>query len=48
MDSNKKHSKEKEARKEEAKKVQDMDCRFYQNKLPKPNDLVMVKINFYY
>lgn len=44
MDStNKKITKDKEGRKEDAKKIQEIESRFYENKYPNVDDLVMVK-----
>ena len=45
MDTGKKHQKDKEGRKEDAKKIQEIECRFYENKYPNIDDLVMVKNN---
>lgn len=39
---NKKTPKDKEGRKEDAKKIQEIESRFYENKYPNVDDLVMV------
>lgn len=39
----KKVQKDKESRKEDAKKITEIECRFYENKYPNVDDLVMVK-----
>lgn len=44
MESSKKPQKNKKDREEEAKRIQEIECRFYENKLPAKDDLVMVKI----
>ena len=43
MDTNtKKVQKDKEGTKQDAKKIQEIECRFYENKYPNVDDLVMV------
>ncbi len=45
MDTGKKVQKDKKGREEDAKKTQEIECRFYANKYPAQDDLVMV--NFF-
>ena len=42
MDTSKKPQKDKKAREEDAKRIQEIECRFFENKLPAKDDLVMV------
>jgi hypothetical protein len=44
MDTGKKIQKNKKEREEDAKQIQEINCRFYENKLPQKDDLVMVTI----
>ena len=48
MDSTKKSQKNKKEREEDAKGIQEITHRFYENKFPVKDDLVMVNINKLY